>query len=174
MDALTNIYSRISTRDFTDKPVSEKDISTIMQAGMAAPVGRGLYDTLHLTLITNKDLLDEISKAADWSGARPNAPLYDAPVLILVSSKLGETPNIEYSNVGCVMQTMALAATSLGLGNLYLWGCIYRLKSRPDIIKKFELPEGFVPISALGVGYSKEPLEKACKPRHTITTNAIR
>ncbi|NMA58997.1 MAG: nitroreductase [Clostridiales bacterium] len=174
MDALTNIYSRISTRDFSNTPVAEEDIRAIMHAGMAAPVGRGLYDTLHITLITKKELLDEISKAEDYSGARPNAPLYGAPVLILVSSKLGEKPAIEYSNVGCVMQTMALAATAKGLGNIYLWGCIYRLKSHPNIVKKFELPEGFVPISALGVGYSKTPLETTHKPRHVISTNSIR
>ena len=52
MDALTNIYSRISTRDFSNTPVAEEDIRAIMHAGMAAPVGRGLYDTLHITLIT--------------------------------------------------------------------------------------------------------------------------
>lgn len=174
MNALSNIFSRVSTREFTANKVAEEDLRIILQAAMAAPVGRGRYDNIHLTLITNEELLDEIATAEDYSSARPNAPLYGAPALIIVSAKLSEKPSIEYSNVGAIIQTMALAAGSLSLGSIYLWTCIASLENHPEIVAKFNLPEDFTPISALGVGYPEKPIDIIASPRHQINVNTIR
>lgn len=171
---LETIFSRVSTRDFTDEEISPEELNQILLAGMAAPVGRARYDTLNLTVVTNPELLNEISTAEDYSSARPRAPLYGAKTLIIVSSKLAEKPDIEYSNVGAIIQTMALAAREQNIGSIYLWTCIASLKKHPEIVKKLELPEGFTPISALGVGYSKTTLEKHSRPRHIISINRIK
>jgi len=170
---LETIFSRVSTRDFTDEEISPEELNQILLAGMAAPVGRAKYDTLNLTVVTNAELLKEISNAEDYSGTRPRAPLYGAKTLIIVSSKLADKPDIEYSNVGSIIQTMALAARGLNLGSIYLWTCISTLKRHPEIVAKLDLPEGFTPISALGIGYSKTTLETHTRPRHVISVNRI-
>ena len=43
MDALQCLYSRVSTRDFNDKPVSSADVAEIVRAAGAAPVGMCRY-----------------------------------------------------------------------------------------------------------------------------------
>ena len=171
---LEEIYSRVSTRDFSDEEIAPEELNQIILAGMAAPVGRGRYDTLNLTVVTNPEILKEISTAEDYSGTRPRAPLYGATTLIVVSSKLPENADIEYSNVGSIIQTMALAARKLGIGSIYLWTCIASLKKHPEIIEKLGLPEGFTPISALGVGYSNASLEIHTRPRHIISVNRVK
>lgn len=173
MNTLQTIFSRISTRDFSDELISPEDLNQILLAGMASPVGRARYDTLNLTVLTNPEILDAISSAEDYSGTRPRAPLYGAKTLIIVSSKLSEKPDIEYSNVGCIIQTMALASHELGLGSVYLWTCIATLKNHPEIVEKLNIPVGFTPISALGVGYSKISLEEKTRPKHIINVNRV-
>lgn len=170
---LETIFSRTSTRDFLPDEVPAEELNQILLAAMAAPVARGRYDTLNLTVLTDEGILNEIASAEDYSGTRPRSPLYGANTLIIVSSILSEKATIEYSNVGCIMQTMALAARELEVASIYLWTCIASLSKHPDIVLKLNLPEGFTPISALGIGYSRTALEELARPRHMIKVNRV-
>lgn len=174
MNTLQTIFSRVSTRDFSSELVSPEELNQVLLSGMAAPVGRGRYDTINLTVVTSLEVLNDIATAEDYSGTRPRAPLYGCKTLIIVSTKLSEKPDIEYSNVGCIIQTMALASRDLGLGSVYLWTCIANLKKHPEIVAKLNLPEGFTPISALGIGYSNSSLEEYIRPRHIINVNKVK
>jgi len=174
MDTIQAIFSRVSTKDFASGQISDCDLKTILDCGMSAPVGRRRYDTLHLTVLQNKVLLDEISAVCDMkTPERPFAPLYQAPTVILVSAKIERTDHIEYANVGCVMENMAIAASALGLGSVYLWGFVQIIKDNSAIIAKLKLPQDFVPISALAVGYATEKPEICKLPRHEIAVNKI-
>lgn len=173
METFEAIFSRISTRDFAPGIPAESDIDKIIAAGMAAPVGRGRYDSLHLTVITDKALLNEITSFAAGTSGRPRSPFYGAPVLIVVSSLMPPSPSIEYSNVGTVIENMALAATDLGLANIYLWSFASPLREHPDTLAKLALPEGFVPVSGLAVGFSSQSLPAPSSTRHNISVNRV-
>lgn len=175
MDALRAIYTRESTKDFSVQQIDDRVLQTIVNCGMSAPVGMRRYDTLHLTVIQNKELLDKITEVADMRTAeRPHAPLYKAPTIILVSSKFEREDHIEYANVACVIENMTIAATALGLGSVYLWSVIRVLKANPSLLNKLELPQGFVPVSILALGYPPQPIAEKDAPRHTIKANIIR
>lgn len=142
---------------------------------MSAPVGRSKYDDVHLTVITDKEWLKDMGDVvnANMESSRPHFPFYQAPALILISSKLAEKPAIEYANSGCIAQSIALAARSLDLGSVLIWVFVKYLKEQPELLKRLNLPEDFVPMIGVAVGHSAMHLEKSDHPRHVITVNRI-
>ena len=117
------LKARVSTRDFTDRPVPETAVRYVLDAARYAPVGMHRFDTLHLSVITNKEVLERIRQAvAKATGDEHADPLHGTPVLIVVSSS--QEGEIGALNVSCLIENMLLAATDLGLGNLYVRGAI--------------------------------------------------
>ena len=57
---LNTIYKRKSVRTYTKENISEEQLNIILKAIDASPVGMKQYDTLHVTIITNKELLNKI------------------------------------------------------------------------------------------------------------------
>lgn len=174
-EVLKTIYNRKSTKDYSGVKVSRNDLLSILNAGMTAPVGMKRYDTLHLTVVEDEALLTAISDRADMkTPARPRAPLYGAPTLIFVSAKFEREDNIEYANVGCIMENMAVAATALGVDSVYLWGFIRVVRANADLLAALRLPEGFIPVSALAVGYGTATDDaEETGPRHTVEINYV-
>ena len=66
MQTFNTICSWRSIRKYTGEPMTEKEMDGILEAAYAAPIEMGAYDSLILTVITNRELLDEI----DRNGAR--------------------------------------------------------------------------------------------------------
>lgn len=157
METMKAIAKRKSTRAFDrEKKVEKAKLDAILAAGCAAPVGAGDYASLHLTVIENKETLDKISKTVQAALKTDRDALYDVPVLVLVSSSEPKFPNVQYANVGCVMENMLLAATDLGVDSIYLWGAVNVIAQMPELQKELGIPEGFKPISGAGLGFAVE------------------
>ena len=152
------VFTRRSCRSYTDAPVSVEDLNAILTAANAAPVGMGAYHTVHLTVIRNREFISALSQATCEFMKRDGDPIYGAPVLILVSAKPGMPPTIEFQNTGTIMENMMLTATDLGLGSVYLMGAVAALNTKPELVAKLDLPEGFVPVAAAAIGHPAEPL----------------
>ena len=163
------LFSRCACRSYTDTPVTDEQLQTVLNAANAAPVGMGAYGTVHLTVIRNREFLANLSKATCEFMNREGDPLYGAPVLVLVSAKPGMPPTIEFQNTGTIMENMMLAATDIGLGSVYLMGAIAALKTKPELAAQLALPEGFVPIAAAALGH---PAQSAAlrEPQQKIET----
>jgi hypothetical protein len=69
---------------------------------------------------------------------------------------------------------MALATTDIGLGSVYLWGFLASFSADKELLKELDLPEGFVPVSAIGLGHPTEPLTKEKELKQTIKINTIK
>lgn len=142
---------RKSVRKYNqEKQITEVQLEKILFAGMAAPVSRKDYKSLKFTVIQDNVLLKEISDAFKEA----EHPLYGVPTLILVSTQAASVENVEYFNVACIIENMLLAATDLGLGSIYLTSFLEGLTARKDLLDKLEIPDGYTPLSAVGVGYS--------------------
>ena len=59
MDAINCLMTRRSVRTFLDKKISEKDIETILKAGIEGPTALNKQD-IHISAITNKDWLNKM------------------------------------------------------------------------------------------------------------------
>ena len=86
METLLAISKRHSTRSFKNEQIAEEDLGLILKAANCAPIGMGAYDSMHLTLIQNPELLIEIAGTSQ-GGPHSNGPFYGAPTVILVSGK---------------------------------------------------------------------------------------
>lgn len=174
MELMKAISIRKSTRSYKSEQISDESLNTIINAGCAAPVGMGSYDMVHLTVVQNSDLLDRITKTYARINGNPKAnPLYDAPTLVVISGKPHDKyPHAELANAACIIENMALSATDIGIGSVYLWGIISVLCSDKELLKDLNLPEGFIPASGIALGYPSEPLttEKELKKTIKITT----
>lgn len=124
MDAIEAILKRKSTRLYKNEQMLEEDLNKILKAGMQGPLAMGAYDSLHLTVIQDMNLLNEIGKEVTNMmekvlGKRVEKN-FGAPTMIVVSSKPSKVGGMDYANAACVSQNMLIAATSLGIDNI-IW-----------------------------------------------------
>jgi nitroreductase len=72
------------------------------------------------------------------------------------STRAFSDTNIQYANVGCIIENMLLAATDLGVGNIYLWGAANVVAKIPELQRELGIPEGFTPVSSAALGFAAE------------------
>jgi nitroreductase len=176
MELLKAIEMRKSTRSYKTEQISDEALDTILKAGCAAPVGMGAYNTVHLTVVQNSDLLDKITNTTKEFFQNPKMnTFYGAPTVVIVSGKPSEkAPGVEAHNAACIVQNMSLAATDLGLGSVYLLGFLFAISNNEELVREFNLPDGFVPVAALAIGHPTETLTTEASRKHTIETNIIK
>lgn len=175
MNVLDAIKSRKSVRTFTGEPISDSELQAILTAAQAAPVGMAAYDSLVLTVVKNKELLEKIDKNAQASFGRGGAVLYGAPLLIVVSTKLTGTPidNVAYSNAAGIVENMALEAVELGVGACHIWGAIGALTKNSELVKELNIPNGFTPVCAIALGKTAEKYTLREIPSNRIAVNTL-
>ncbi len=150
---------RRSTRSYRPEQITEEQLSAILAAAQSAPVGMGRFDHLQLVVVQNPELLEALN--ADFAAAIDNAdacPTYGAPTVIFVLEDRDDADLLSGANAACVVEHMALAATSLGLGSVYLLGVCRELQDVAHANALLHVPSNFRMISALAVGYPAEPL----------------
>ena len=195
MDYFELISRRKSTRKFTDEQISQDNLTKLLYAANAAPVGSNMYRDVHLTVVRDRGVLDKLSEAmhkryedketmAKIAGEirdseRPKVvsdPFYAAPLVVFISHRKQDLqPGIEYSNVACIALSMHLAATSLGLGSVFMWGSLEAMRVYPELDNTalLELPDGFEPLLGVAFGHiEKELIAKDINPGR-ISMNCI-
>jgi len=161
METMKAIAKRQSSRVFKENQITETELTTVLQAANAAPVGMGKFESVKLTVIQNKALLEKIDETAaalfDRTGTHPT---YGAPTVILVSGAemAGPMSGVPYCNAACIIENMAITAADLGLGSCYLMGIIAAISIDAALCVELKVPQGFIPCSAIALGYATESL----------------
>lgn len=155
---MDTILKRKSVRSYTGENITEEELNLILTSADASPVGLKQYETLHLTVITNKELLNKIEEVAGMMFGKPDMhPLYGAPTLIVISSKeMPKMENLMYSNAAIMAHNISLAATSLNIGSCYIWGASAAISKNEEVLSLLNLPEGFVVCCAVCLGKTNE------------------
>lgn len=152
METINAIARRCSVRAYNGEQLSAEELNTVLRAGCAAPVGLALYDSMMMTVVQDKTLLDIISKGIQQGMNRPGDPVYGAPTLIILSSKAQPAVGIDYANAGCIMENMMLAATELGLGSVIIWGAGTVAETVPGLKALLEIPAEYHALAGLALG----------------------
>ena len=125
------ILKRRSIRNFDSKMLKQEELETIIKCGLYAPSAKNKQNW-NLSVITNKNKLDDISQGVVDGLVKiglENDPDYHvffhAPVVIVVSSKIEGYSDV---NAGCLVENMALAATSMGIGSCIIGQTKYLYK----------------------------------------------
>ena len=124
-ETLSTIAKRFSCRGFDGKPVSREQQEAIALAALQAPSGMNLQPW-QLVVINDKSLIEEMDCEgmriiSTWEDnsvyerfmARGGTLFYDAPCMFVIQMRHGKE-----LDCGIMAQNIALAASSLGLGNV--------------------------------------------------------
>jgi nitroreductase len=165
-ETLKTIAERYSCRDFANTALTDAQIKAIVEAALASPSTMN-RQPWHIIVVTDKSLIEELdaegmnilAAAEDKSGyerikSRGGKMLYNAPCVFMVASDGSGSAAMD---CGILSQSVALAAHSLGLGNVICgMAGIPLAGSRGDEFKKrLRFPNGYGFGIAILVGTAK-------------------
>ncbi|MCL2833948.1 MAG: nitroreductase [Treponema sp.] len=115
---LETIASRRSIRSYKNQKLTKEQIDTLLTAAQQAPSARNLQPW-HFTVVQNRELLNEISAEAAKVIGQDTGDIFHGAVFAIFLS--GDSSN-KWSRIDCgiAVQTLALAAESMGLGSVIL------------------------------------------------------
>lgn len=67
-------------------------------------------------------------------------------------------PFVPYCNASCMAENIMIEANALGLASVFLMGVPTVMKSRPELLQKLNIADGFEPAIVVAVGYAVEPV----------------
>ena len=152
-EVLKAISERNSCRDFSGEPLSKEQIDILVKAALAAPSAMNLQPW-HIIVVTDQALISEldaevmeyVKKDAEFSKKmqeRGGKAFYNAPCLIVIAKNDAKYATLD---AGIVSQNIALAAHSMGLGNV-ICGMARIPFDGPkgeEFTKRLKIPEGYV------------------------------
>ncbi len=148
---MDSIRNRRSIRKYTSQPVPQDLVSKLLEAAMAAP-SAGNEQPWEFISITNRDVLQAITKVHPYSQA-----LKEAPLAIVVCGDLDREkyPGMWVEDCSAATENILLEAEECGLGGVWLG--VYphddRVRGISELLK---LPAGVIPLSLVAVGYPAE------------------
>lgn len=121
---IETISKRSSTRGYTPEPITKEELNLLLHAGLQAPTAANKQE-IHFTVLDGshpilQELEEEKNRLRNLSPSLHNF-YYEAPVVVVISAD--STYKWGSLDAGIAVENMALAAESLGLGNLII-GCI--------------------------------------------------
>ena len=154
---IDNLFARRSIRRFTDQPVSEEQIETLLKAAMAAP-SAGNRKPWHFVVVTDQATREALAAAHPHAAMLPGAPLCIVPCGEPGLS-FADQPGYWIQDVAAATENMLLAAVGLGLGAV--WCGVHPVDDRVKATRRIlGIPEGVVPFAYVVIGNpaeSKEP-----------------
>ena len=150
-ERLQIVFSRRSIRQYTDQPVSEADITSLLEAGMAAPSAMNKRPW-HLVAVSDKQVIQTIAQSPPYSRTLPGAAL-----IIVVC---GDPSVSDWWLQDCTLatQNILIAATALGLGSVFL-GCHGKAVREDPIRQALGIPDEIRMASVLCIGHPAEEKE---------------
>lgn len=153
------IEKRSSARAYSEEKPTQAELDAILEAGLQAPTGMNRKEIRFSVVDGDNPILaelDEEKRRLRGQEKQPHNFYYEAPVLIFLSAE----DDFKWSKVdaGIAVQNMALAAESLGLGNLII-GCIYDAlhgEKKDYFSQALQIPEGYSFEIALAVGHKTD------------------
>jgi nitroreductase len=166
MDALETIMTRRSVRSFTDEPVTDEHLETLLRAAMAAPSASN-EQPWRIVVTRDRDVLDRWSKATPFS-----RPLARATLGIAVC---GETVAITHDgfwvdDCGAATQNILLAAHATGLGAV--WIGVHPSKLMVANVRRIlKPPRNVTPFALIALGHPDkvpDPIDRF-RPEFVVT-----
>ncbi|MCL2498950.1 MAG: nitroreductase family protein [Defluviitaleaceae bacterium] len=152
-DVLKAIFERNSCRDFSGEPLTDEQVDLLVKSALASPSAMNAMPW-HIIAVTDKAMLDEMDAYMykhiedtnpDWYNRmkeRGGKIFYNAPCLILIAKNDSDWATLD---AGIVSQNVALAAHSLGLGNVIcgMARLAFEGAKGGEWAKRLQIPEGY-------------------------------
>lgn len=166
-ETIETIFARRSVRSFTDEPIAREDLEAIASCGPWAPSGMNRQEWT-FTVVTDRARLAALANVVGEVLGREGYDMYSPAAVIIVSHVKGSPWGKQ--DDACAMQNMMLAATSLGIGSVWinqLEGVCDdgRIRAQLDALA---IPEDHEVHGLVALGYA------AAEPRVPIRKDVIR
>ena len=146
---IETIFSRRSIRKYTEKPVPEEKVRTILEAAMAAPSASN-RKPWHFVVVTERETLNRLADAH-----RYGKMLHEAPLCLVVCGDESVAQRFWQQDCSAATQNILLAAQVLGLGSV--WCGVYPSEERVrDISEILGIKAPVKPLNLIAVGYPGE------------------
>jgi nitroreductase len=151
---LRTILNRRSVRKYNDKPVSRKQLETILRAGMAAP-SAGDQRPFSFVAVAEHETLVKLAAALPYARM-----LNQAAAAIVVCGQpakaISQTENTFWvQDCSVASGNILLAAESMGIGAV--WVGVHPNAEREAAVRKIlSVPDTLVPLNVVSLGYPKE------------------
>lgn len=177
MDAFEVIKTRRSLRRFTDEPVSDQQIETILDAVRYSPSWANMQcwrfvvtkDKEKIKRIAELTNLESLLKPMGYKANPATKGVSEAPVVIVAcadptkSGKIWEQ-NYYLVDMGIACQTLMLAVRALGLGTVFVG--IY---DEEEIRKLLEIPSDIRVVGIFPIGHiPEEKKDVKMPPRRSL------
>lgn len=166
METFEAITTRYACRVYdTETQLTEEQVSKLIQAANAAPAASRDYSVIKLTVAQEKTLREAIDAATAHAIAQlPDHPTFQAPALFILSVKINEKiPFVGYCNASVAAENIMVQANAMGLASVFLMGVPMIMQSKPELLEKLHITDGFKPVVVVAVGYAKTP-QQVTKP----------
>ena len=126
---LNNIVTRRSIKKYKSEQISRQELDTVLEAGLYAPSGRGMQSPV-MVAVQEEKMMKKIFAPKDR--------------------------NTYIEDGSCVLDTMMLAAHSIGLASRWIHREreMFETEEGRELMKKWGIPENFAGIGALALGYA--------------------
>jgi nitroreductase len=150
-ELIQTIFARRSIRRYTADPVDEKDVKTLLEAGMAAP-SAGNSRPWHFVVLTDRQMLDALAEVHAYGKM-----LFDAPLCIAVCGDPSRSGHW-VQDCSAAAENLLLAVAALGLGAVWLG--VHPEADRAAAIREvLHIPENIVPLNLIAIGHPAEEKE---------------
>jgi len=139
---------RHSVRDFSGKPVEEEKLVAMVDAARRAPSGMNRQPWHFLVLTEEKGRKTALTANSVYNGWMNKAPVIIVALADSTAFYGREEQKTYLIDMGLAMENLLLAATDLGLG-----ACITIGFSAEKLSKALKIPERYVPVALIPVGY---------------------
>ncbi|MBC7252041.1 MAG: nitroreductase family protein [Anaerolineae bacterium] len=146
---MDNIFARRSIRRYTDQPVSEAEIKTLLEAAMAAPSASDRRPW-HFIVVRQRATLDALAQSHPYAKM-----LFEAPLCIVPCADPAISEAWWVQDCSAATENILLAATALGLGSV--WIGVYPRAERMNAVREvLGIPESIVPLCLIPIGHPAE------------------
>ncbi len=151
-----NLFARRSVRRFADQPVTDDQVTLLLQAAMAAP-SAGNRKPWHFIVVRDPETRRKIAESHPFAKMAT-----EAPVVIVPCGDPGlsfaDRPAFWVQDVSAATENLLLAAAALGLGAV--WCGVYPNEERVSDARGFlDIPDGIIPLCYVPVGVPAEEKE---------------
>lgn len=156
-EAIQNIMTRVSVREFTGEKISEAQLDTLLRAAMAAPSAINKQPWAFI-VVTDEEKIAALGAALPYSRCSNKPAVAIIPCGDLSKAIEGEMANFWINDVSAATENLLLAAHSMGLGAV--WTGLHPDMNRAKMVQDMlGLPEHIIPLCVVPVGVPAEQPE---------------
>ena len=153
-EAIDNIMTRVSVREFTGEKISAEQIDTLLRAAMAAPSAINRQPWAFI-VVTDETIIAQLGEALPYSRCSNHPACAIIPCGDLSKAIEGEMGAFWINDVSAATENLLLAAHAMGLGAV--WTGLHPDMKRATMVQQLlGLPEHIIPLCVVPVGVPAE------------------